>query len=117
MEAEALSDTEITNSLAAAADRGVTVRIVLCDNPPSANQTTAVATLKQHRVQLVTLASPYLHAKAIAVDGTVAYVGSANFTTGSLLYNRELGGLFSAPAEVLKVVNTTRADFARGTAL
>jgi hypothetical protein len=34
-----------------------------------------------------------------------------------LLYNRELGVLLSAPTEVQKIVNTSRADFGRGTAL
>jgi hypothetical protein len=118
MEAEELSDTSIVAALANEADSGVRVQIVLCDNPPSAAQASAVAQLKTHpNVHLVTVANPYIHAKSLVVDGTVAYVGSENFTAASLLYNRELGLLVSALAEVQKVLTTTRADFARGTAL
>ena len=117
MEAEALSDSQVTNELAAASDRGVRVQIVLCDNPPTTNQQASVDLLKLHGVRLVTVATPYIHAKALAVDSRVAYIGSENFTTQSLVFNRELGVLISAPAEVTKVVNTSRSDFARGTAL
>ncbi len=117
VEAEELSDSYVVNALAAAGDSGVRVQIVMCDNAPSPSQATAVANLKLHNVHLVSVATPYIHAKSIAVDGKVAYVGSENFTTSSLLYNRELGVLVSAPAEVQKVVTTTRADFARGTPL
>ena len=83
----------------------------------SANQTQAVATLKQHGVSLVKVSTPYIHAKSMVADGLRAYVGSENFTTGSRLHNRELGVIFAQPAEVQKVLTTTAADFQRGTAL
>ena len=83
----------------------------------SANQTQAVATLKQHGVSLVKVSTLYIHAKSMVADGLRAYVGSENFTTGSLLHNRELGVIFAQPAEVQKVLSTTAADFQRGTAL
>ncbi len=117
VEAEALSDPQIANELSAAGDRGVKVQVVLCDNPPTTAQSSAIAQLKQHGVKLVTVSTPYIHAKALVVDEHVAYLGSENFTAQSLLFNRELGVLVSAPAEVQKVVNTSRADFARGRAL
>ena len=53
----------------------------------------------------------------IVQDGTSAFVGSENFSTGSLKFNRELGVIFNAAAEVQKVLSTTASDFARGTAL
>ena len=118
MEAEELSDSNIVAALANEADSGVRVQIVLCDNVPSTAQANAIALLKMHaNVRLVKVSTPYIHAKSIVVDGSVAYVGSENFTASSLLYNRELGLLVTAPAEVLKVLTTTRGDFARGTAL
>jgi phosphatidylserine/phosphatidylglycerophosphate/cardiolipin synthase-like enzyme len=117
IEAEELSDVTVTNALASASDHGVHVRIVLASGSSTPAQTTAIATLKQHGVQLVSLSTPYIHAKSLVVDGSSAYVGSENFSTGSLRYNRELGVLFNAQAEVQKVLTTTSGDFARGTPL
>jgi phosphatidylserine/phosphatidylglycerophosphate/cardiolipin synthase-like enzyme len=37
------------------------------------------------------LGIPYIHAKAIVVDGARAYVGSENLSTQSLDRNREVG--------------------------
>ena len=111
------ASTSISAALDNAAGRGVRVQIVMCDNAPSPAQATAVTDLKAHGVHLVKVVTPYIHAKSIVVDGKVAYVGSENFTASSLIYNRELGVLVSAAAEVAKVLTTTRADFARGTAL
>jgi phosphatidylserine/phosphatidylglycerophosphate/cardiolipin synthase-like enzyme len=113
MEAEELSDAQILSSLEAAGDRGVKVHVVLADTA----STTAAATLKQHGVQLVTFSGYYVHAKSIVVDGAYAYVGSENFSGGSLGYNRELGVLTNTASEVAKVEKTTQSDFAAGTAL
>ena len=117
IEAESLSDGDITDFLAATADRGVAVRIVLSDSTPSAAQTTSVATLKAHGVQLRTVSTPYIHAKSMVIDGDAAYVGSENYTFGSLSHNREIGVVFDAPAAVATVLATTQADFASGTSL
>ena len=117
VEAEEMSDPAIVNALADAGDRGVNVRVVLASGSSSTSQAMAVATLKQHRVKVVSVNVPYIHAKSIVVDGTSAYVGSENFSTGSLQYNRELGVLFDTAAEVQKVLTATSADFAHGTAL
>ena len=40
-----------------------------------------------------------------------------HFSTGSLVYNRELGVILSDPTAVGKIVTTSRADFANGTPL
>jgi phosphatidylserine/phosphatidylglycerophosphate/cardiolipin synthase-like enzyme len=40
----------------------------------------------------------YIHAKAIVVDGTKTYVGSINYSTSSMVYNRELGLITTSPA-------------------
>ncbi|GAC1500966.1 MAG: hypothetical protein NVS1B2_25850 [Vulcanimicrobiaceae bacterium] len=67
-------------------------------------------------VPIVSLDSPYIHAKAIVADGLRAYVGSANFTTGSLQYNRELGltrAEMISPAIVSSPRSVSRASTAR----
>ena len=53
----------------------------------------------------------------MVVDGVHAYVGSANFTAGSLGNDRELGILTDTASEVAKVSSTIAADFNAGTAL
>ncbi|HET9989593.1 MAG TPA: phospholipase D-like domain-containing protein, partial [Kofleriaceae bacterium] len=68
-----------------------------------------------------TAANPYIHAKAIVIDcsGTTCargYVGSENFSAGSLGYNRELGVIFSAPSELAKLKAAIDTDFAAGVA-
>ncbi|MBI5482432.1 MAG: hypothetical protein HY906_26490 [Deltaproteobacteria bacterium] len=117
VEAEALSDAAIVGRLANAAGSGISVKIVLADDAPSADETAARTQLKAAGAQLVKLSNPYIHAKSIVVDGATAYVGSINFTTGSMTYNRELGVIFSTPAGVQQVLTATRSDFADGTAL
>ena len=51
----------------------------------------------------------------MVVDGSRAFVGSENFSAGSLGYNRELGVIFGAAAEVSKVLTTSQKDYAAGT--
>jgi phosphatidylserine/phosphatidylglycerophosphate/cardiolipin synthase-like enzyme len=117
LEVEELSDGAVIDALVARRDAGVAVRVVLPDSTRSPAQANAVTTLGQHGVRLVTVTAPYIHAKAIVADGTVAFIGSENLTSNSLQNNRELGVIFAAPAEVKKVAGTIAADFAAGTAL
>jgi cardiolipin synthase len=113
VEAEELSDRAIVDALTSAGHRGVKVRAVLAD----ASSTPRAPTLKAAGVALVTYGALYVHAKSVVVDGAYAYVGSQNFTAGSLGDNRELGVLTDAPSEVSKVETTTSSDFANGTRL
>jgi phosphatidylserine/phosphatidylglycerophosphate/cardiolipin synthase-like enzyme len=115
LEGEALSDPQITNALAAKAKVGVAVRIVLADGSTNPAQDTAIATAKQAGAKVVIQKTPYIHSKAIVVDGARAYVGSANFTAGSLSYNREIGLIVDNTAEVAKVASTIATDFSTGT--
>lgn len=117
IEAEELSDTAFTTALVDARKRGVKVHVVLSNAPPLPSQTQSVATLKQAGANLVQLVTPYIHAKSMVVDGNVAFVGSENFSGGSLGFNRELGVIFGTPGEVAKVFTTTAKDFAAGTPL
>jgi phosphatidylserine/phosphatidylglycerophosphate/cardiolipin synthase-like enzyme len=117
VEGEELSDALVVGALAAAQKRGLKVRVVLADNAPSPSQATAVTQLKAASVSVVSVGTPYIHAKAIVVDGARAYVGSENFTTGSLKHNRELGLITAAPAAVAVVQSAISKDFGVGKSL
>lgn len=117
VEDEELSDRETVNALVAAAGRGVRVRVVLSDGTRSAAGQTALTNLRTAGIPVHALSSPYVHAKAIVVDGASAYVGSENLTYASLTGNREVGIVTTLPAAVSTVASTIAADFAAGTAL
>ena len=117
MEAESLADDGIVAEIVAAKARGVLIRVVLSTDFTSTGEQAAIATLKASSVPLVSLDTPYVHAKSIVADNARAYVGSINFTATSMRSNREIGLITDAPAEVAKVVTTTAADFRAGTAL
>ncbi|HEY9721074.1 MAG TPA: phospholipase D-like domain-containing protein [Oscillatoriaceae cyanobacterium] len=55
--------------------------------------------------------NPYLHAKAVVVDGTRMYVGSVNLSTNSMDHNREVGILLDAPALVSPVLSAMATDW------
>jgi cardiolipin synthase A/B len=115
IEGEEFSDYHTADALSAAGHVGVQIHIVLANTSASSSQTTAVNQVKAAGAKVVKLATPYMHAKSLVVDGTTAFIGSENFSTGSLEYNRELGVVFTTPSEVAKVLNTTNSDFAAGT--
>lgn len=111
LEAEALADTDVVASLVNAHQRGVAVQVVLSTDFTSDGEEQAIATLKGAGVPVRSLREPYVHAKALVVDGAQAYVGSINFTATSFTQNREVGVVIDAPAEVSKVQGTITADF------
>lgn len=116
-EAEEVGDTQITAALCSAQARGAKTRGVLADNTLTKTQQTAVDQLKGCGVAVSKLATPYVHAKAIAVDNRAVYVGSINFTMTSLDQNRELGLTTTAAAAVAVVARTIAVDLAAGTSL
>jgi cardiolipin synthase len=68
------------------------------------------------KVQLYHGESPvYIHAKVISVDagtpGQRAFIGSENFSAGSMEYNRELGLVTSSPAILTPLNATLASDF------
>jgi phosphatidylserine/phosphatidylglycerophosphate/cardiolipin synthase-like enzyme len=135
VEVEELSDLDlhgVVNAISAAAARGVTVHVVVANDPaPPSTQTMAIANIKRAGGSVVstgptsangTSSNPYIHAKAVVVDcvsGTCAkaFVGSENFSGGSLGYNRELGVIFDDATQVGKVESAIATDYAHGTAL
>jgi phosphatidylserine/phosphatidylglycerophosphate/cardiolipin synthase-like enzyme len=117
VEMEEMSDVPIVNKLEAAQARGVTVRVVVPATGRSTATTTTVTIMAQKGVLVRQLGTPDLHAKAIVVDGTRAYVGSINLTQASLDQNREIGLVTSTPAAITRLSQTIASDVANGTAL
>ena len=124
VEGEEFSDTYSTgvvNAVARAATRGVLVHVVIANDTPDATSINRVKNAGGHVVVTGptsgngTSTNPYIHAKAIVVDGKTAFVGSENFSAGSLAYNRELGVIFAAASEVTKVKTAIDTDFGKGT--
>ena len=136
LEGEELSDTDsngIVDALVAASRRGVTVHCVIAtETSLSSSQTNAIKDIKQGGGTVVmtgptsdagTSSNPYIHAKAIVIDcdgGTTActkgFVGSENFSAGSLGYNRELGVIFDDATQLGKVAGAIEGDYANGKA-
>ena len=95
VENEEMANAEVTAAIPAAARRGVNVELCMTD---SSSWATAFGELVAAGVH-VRLYSPdaalYIHAKVIVRDPGArdeeAFVGSQNFSTESLRYNRELG--------------------------
>ena len=124
LEAEEIDDSgtateaKVFAALVAKAKAGVAVHLVLEDSSES-TQSSAVAALQAAGGEVRGYAYTGgtgldIHAKALVADGARAYVGSENFTGGSLGYNRELGVYFETPSEVAKIVTTITSDFAGG---
>ncbi|HEY9721115.1 MAG TPA: phospholipase D-like domain-containing protein [Oscillatoriaceae cyanobacterium] len=60
--------------------------------------------------------SPYLHAKAIVVDGQAMYVGSVNLSTNSMDNNREVGIVVHQADLINPVLNAFASDWSRADA-
>ncbi len=116
-EVEELGDASITTAFCDAAKGGAKIRGVLADITESATEKKAVTALKACGIDMRTLKKPYIHAKAIVVDGTDMYVGSANFSSVSLSQNRELGLVSTTASTIAPVATTLAADIAASTAL
>ena len=116
-EVEEMSDPALVTALCNAANRRVHVRGALSHGTRSHLADNAITSLKGCGITMVELSHPYLHAKAIAVDGARVYIGSANFSATSLDKNRELGLVTSSTQAVQTVAATVSADIGAGTAL
>jgi cardiolipin synthase len=117
VENEEMDSTSIEAALEADARRGVDVTVVMTQD---SSWDSAFAQLEAAGVHVVlypdTSTALYIHAKVIDVDGAKAFIGSENFSTASLDYNRELG-LVTSSVSVLGPLNTTLArDIAGGQA-
>ncbi len=112
VEHTSLLDERILGLLADAAQRGVRVRVTtpaILD--PSEWEWEPVTKLHEAGVAIRFLDTPYVHAKAIIVDGQVAMIGSQNLTANSLENNRELGIVFDDPAAVNRLARFFLQDW------
>jgi len=120
VEDEEMDDPAVTSALAAAARRGVDVRIVMTADPEWDSAFAELAAAGVHiRLYADDSAALYIHAKAIVADAgrpdQEVLVGSQNFSVASLGYNRELGIRTSDRKVVAAIAATLSADYAAGT--
>jgi phosphatidylserine/phosphatidylglycerophosphate/cardiolipin synthase-like enzyme len=117
VENEEMDSSSIESALGSAARRGVSVKVVMTE---SASWSSALEQLARDGVHVRVLSSSqvYIHAKVICADcsasaGTV-FIGSENFSTSSLSYNRELGVITTTPLAIRAVVIALNSDYAQG---
>jgi phosphatidylserine/phosphatidylglycerophosphate/cardiolipin synthase-like enzyme len=112
---EEMADGKIVSALDAAAKRGVNVQVVMTDSSEwHANFRKLTGAGVQVRVYAAS-APLYIHAKMILVDNRTAFLGSENFSIGSLNDNRELGIILTNAAIIKQLHATFSADFAGAT--
>ena len=118
VENEEMDSASIEQALGAAARRGVAVHLVMTED---SSWSQALASLSDQGVHVRTLdaAQVYIHAKVICVDCSTdageVFIGSENFSTSSLSYNRELGVITTSRDAVGSVLRTLSADYALAT--
>lgn len=90
IEIEDINDRGIVNLLIEKS-KSLKVRLVA----PTINQIKSnkdsLVSLSKSGIQVHTLSSPYIHAKLILIDNSLAYTGSVNLSAQSMDHNRELG--------------------------
>ena len=116
VENEEMEAPAIVGALEAAAKRGVAVQVVMTNSP---DWKASFDALKAAGVQVHTYKNSsktlYIHAKLIEADASRVFLGSENFSVGSLQYNRELG-LITTSAPILQAVKKIFAsDFSGAT--
>ena len=120
VENQEMDIVSIERALDAASARGVLVTVVMTK---SSSYLSALTGLARHgvRVELLSSSQVFVHAKVICADcsatsGTL-FVGSENFSTSSLDYNRELGVITHSVGAIRVVRPTVLSDAAAGTRL
>jgi phosphatidylserine/phosphatidylglycerophosphate/cardiolipin synthase-like enzyme len=113
--AEELQDTNMERALAAAARRGVRVRVILPAPSGPDRDAPGVALIGAAGAQVHRLPQSYLyvHAKAIVADGRRAFVGSENLSTASLNQNREVGVIVADASAIQTLESTFDGDWAQ----
>jgi hypothetical protein len=115
IEQEEFSDTAIVNAIVAAANRGVTVRVVVEDPSSYTSELNQVTAAGGKVTGYSSTTGFYIHAKTIIADyGTStakAFAGSENFSSNSLNSNRELGLITTDSGVVSGLESTFSGDF------
>ncbi len=100
-------DTSLMDALIIAKHRGVEVKIV---SPRSSDhffvdivRDAFLRELQDEGVEIVLYQKRMLHAKAVLIDDSYAFLGSANFDTRSMFYNFEVVSLLYAKSDIEQV--------------
>jgi cardiolipin synthase A/B len=117
VENEEMESPAVESTLEAASRRGVEVEVTMTANPKWTAAFTALTRAGVH-VSIYPDRSGdfFIHAKAMVSDDKTAFIGSQNFSTSSLRFNRELGVITSDPATVDAVNRVMTTDFVGATA-
>ena len=107
------SDTKAEHDLAAAARRGVTVKVILDQREKSHNSST-YDYLKSHRVKVVWswVRFEYTHQKTLLVNGSTAVIMTANLTSEYYSSTRDFLVTDTKAADVAAIARVFDADFA-----
>ncbi len=98
---EEMASAAVVSALEADARRGVDVEVLMTQDPSWTGALRRLVSAGAHvRLYPYSEKALYIHAKLILVDGRRAYVGSINYSTSSMVYNRELGVVTADPAVV-----------------
>jgi len=114
IEQNGLTDEEVYNALLEAMDRGVRVRVLGSASARDSGYFGQMARrLAEQGAEVRYLEGLKVHAKAMLVDGRVAFLGSQNFTPTALTANRELGAVIGEGPALLRLKATMERDWAR----
>ncbi len=117
VENEEMGDPTITAALAAAARRGVDVKVVMTAESEWDSAFSQLASAGVHvRLYADSDNALYIHAKAVVADAGRSdqqlFVGSENFSKASLGHNRELGIRTTDKAVIAAINGTLASDYA-----
>jgi phosphatidylserine/phosphatidylglycerophosphate/cardiolipin synthase-like enzyme len=110
VETELFDDPALATELATVARAGARVDVLI--SADDAIPAVQAAILRAAGVNLLTLRTPYLHAKAMLADETSYAVGSPNMTTSSWDVNREIAWVGSRADVAARLAAVLEADVA-----
>ena len=110
-----MDDSDVTNALESAAQRGVDVDVVMTYSSSWVDAFDDLTSAGVHVRTYSPDASLYIHAKVVVADEAKLFLGSQNFSAASLDYNRELGIITTDSSLVGPVDKTVASDFAGAT--
>jgi cardiolipin synthase A/B len=108
-----LADQTAENDLAAAARRGVDVRVILDSHLEKSGNTAAYDFLAAHRVHVTWAPSgTTYHQKTLTVDGKTSVIMTLNLVSEDYPGTRDFAVIDTGKADVAAIVATFNADFA-----
>jgi cardiolipin synthase len=116
VENEEMANSQVVSALIAAARSGVVTHVIMTDDSAyGSNFSKLVAAGVDVHLYPDTSSALYIHAKVIVADAgsatEKAFVGSENFSTASMGYNRELGIIVNSPAIVSELARVLGQDY------